>query len=202
MLITFNKTYHLASNLFIFILMSKVTKTTKQIKADPSHSEDPILASNTSVLDRPTIEIVDKRIFNGPAFKYDDPAVLRERIEDYFTTIKEENRPATMSGLALHLNISRPTLANYEKHYPLNSNLFGAIKMARARVEASLDEKLVSGMPATGMIFNLKNNFGWKDQHQLDVTSNGASVFDNESLRLASQEILSSIDEPKGEDTP
>lgn len=135
-------------------------------------------------------EVIDKRIFNGRAFLYDDPLVLKERIEDYFVVMKEENRPPTMSGLAVHLNISRSTLINYEKHYPSNKDLFHAIKFARARVESSLDEKIVSGMPATGLIFNLKNNFGWKDQMQLDVTSNGQSLFDRESILLASKELL------------
>lgn len=123
-------------------------------------------------------------------YKYNDPRELAKRIDDYFKVCTDERRPFTMSGLAYYLELSRKTLLNYEKIFPNCVELFSAIKRARMRVEGSLDEKLVSGMPATGLIFALKNNFGWKDQMQLDVTSNGESVFDKESILNASKELL------------
>lgn len=135
----------------------------------------------------------------GRPYIYDDPVVLAGKINEYFIVCKDEAQPITMSGLAVHLGLARKSLLNYERHFPNCPELFRAIKDARARIEASYEGKLVSGIPATGLIFGLKNNFGWKDQMSLDVTSNGHSLFDNESLKLASKEILLQLDEPSSE---
>ncbi len=173
------------------------------------------MKSTTNTNKQPYIRLKDKikiplaermntnsiEVRSGRPFKYNDPLILASRINEYFIVCEEEHKPVTMSGLALHLELSRSSLINYEHHFPNCKELFHAIKNARLRVEASYEGKLVSGIPATGLIFGLKNNFGWKDQMQLDVTSNGESLFDKESILNASRELL--LDEEKGkEDLP
>lgn len=68
-------------------------------------------------------------------------------------------RPFTMAGLAAYLEIDRKTLLNYSKR----DKFFPTIKKARERVEAYVEEQLFRPQIAAGVIFNLKNNFKWRD---------------------------------------
>ena len=94
------------------------------------------------------------------------PEELEEKINTYFYQCKEEERPYTMSGLAFALGIDRKTLINYGK----DEEFFHTIKRARDFVEQYVEERLLtqSGV-TTGVIFNLKNNFDWKDKQEIDA---------------------------------
>lgn len=71
----------------------------------------------------------------------------------------------TMSGLALALDLSRQGLLEYS-----NKETFSdTIKKAKQRVEVSLEQRL-AGNAVAGTIFNLKNNFGWKDKQETELT--------------------------------
>lgn len=77
----------------------------------------------------------------------------------------------TVTGLALSLGMTRKGLIDYEnKDDPEFGN---AIKSAKARVESAIEQRLFH-KNAAGSIFNLKNNFGWKDkqehEHSGDLT--------------------------------
>lgn len=74
--------------------------------------------------------------------------------------------PYTMSGLAYFLHMDRDSLLNYSK----KKDFFGTIKAARDRVAQDVENRLMEGGNAAGAIFNLKNNFGWKDVSQQDGT--------------------------------
>ena len=66
-----------------------------------------------------------------------------------------------MSGLAYYLGISRQTLVNYSNQ----DQFFDTIKKARDRVQMQLEENALSNKAnPTFTIFNLKNNFDWKDK--------------------------------------
>lgn len=89
-------------------------------------------------------------------------------------------RPYTIIGLARALGTSRETLLDYESgKYDLKAadveesetTFSDAIKDAKSRVEQDVEEGLLSGMPATGAIFWLKNNAGWRDRQEIDHTS-------------------------------
>lgn len=68
----------------------------------------------------------------------------------------------TMSGLAMSIGMDRRSLTNYAH----KDEFFPAIKKARGRVEIALEQKLY-GNTVTGIIFNLKNNFGWADKQEV-----------------------------------
>ena len=73
---------------------------------------------------------------------------------------KVKNIP-TINGLALWLGTNRQTLSNYEKR----EEFFYTIKRAKQVIEAFNELMLVSGeVNPKIIIFNLKNNFGWKDK--------------------------------------
>lgn len=73
--------------------------------------------------------------------------------------------PYTMSGLARALGIDRQTILNYAS----KDEYFGTIKDAREKVHEDVETRLMEKQ-ASGPIFNLKNNFGWKDQTEVDNT--------------------------------
>ena len=106
----------------------------------------------------------DKKVGRPKLFK--TPEELEEKINTYFYQCKEEERPYTMSGLAFALGIDRKTLINYGK----DEEFFPTIKRARDFVEQYVEERLLtqSGV-TTGVIFNLKNNFDWKDKQEIDA---------------------------------
>lgn len=96
--------------------------------------------------------------------KYSDVELLQKKIDEYF----ESTEIPTMSGLALALDMDRRSLLNYSK----DERFFPTIKKARDRVEAFVEERLMSGNATAGVIFNLKNNFGWIDKQEVDAKVN------------------------------
>ena len=86
---------------------------------------------------------------------------VEEKINAYFNYCEEKEKPYTMSGLAYYLGIDRKTLLNYSK----NEEYFHTIKKARDKVQMQLEENaLLNKANPTFTIFNLKNNFDWKDK--------------------------------------
>ena len=80
--------------------------------------------------------------------------------------------PYTMSGLARRLGIDRRTLVNYSH----KEKFFLTIRDARERVQEDVENRLMETKNEKGAIFNLKNNFGWQDKNETDVTSKGEKV--------------------------
>ena len=101
--------------------------------------------------------------------KYTSVEQVEEIINDYFENdayIGEgESRvfAPTMTGLALALDLSRQGLLDYSNKY----EFFDTIKKARQKVEIALEQRL-HGNNVAGIIFNLKNNFNWKDKQEVD----------------------------------
>ena len=106
---------------------------------------------------------------SGRLPKYDDPVVMQSDIDDYFVGDaymgEGDNRvfAPTVSGLAFHLNMSTEAFRNYEE----KDVFLATVKRAKQRIEIALEQKLL-GNNVTGSIFNLKNNFGWKDKTEVD----------------------------------
>ena len=69
----------------------------------------------------------------------------------------------TISGLAYTLGMSTEALRNYEG----KDEFLATVKKAKQLVEAALEGRLYAGAPV-GAIFNLKNNFGWKDKQEME----------------------------------
>lgn len=101
----------------------------------------------------------------GRPLKYKSAKELEVRIEKYWEDCQKNYRPYTMSGLALALGIDRKTLLNYSN----KEEYFPTIKKARDTVEAFNEEQLYTGKNTAGVIFSLKNNFGWHDKVEQDV---------------------------------
>jgi hypothetical protein len=120
----------------------------------------------------------------GPPLKYKTVEEMQKIIDEYFDWCDNKTKkvydekkgieymisdpaPYTMHGLARRLGLSRQALMEYN-----NRDEYGdAIKEARDKVAEDVETRLMSKAP-TGAIFNLKNNFGWKDETKQDITLN------------------------------
>lgn len=71
----------------------------------------------------------------------------------------------TVTGLANFLGVHRSTLNNYEG---MGEEYFDTLKRAKGLIEQHLEENLY-GNNVVGTLFNLKNNFGWKDKKEVDM---------------------------------
>lgn len=161
----------------------------------PSDMEDPNTDSNTQV------EETKVKHAGGRPLEFKTVEELQAKIDEYFEwcdnrikTIFDEktnkelviNYPApyTMSGLARRLGIDRKTLVNYSHR----DEFFPAIRAARERVHEDVETRLMDTRNEKGAIFNLKNNFGWKDEsvNKTDLTSKGKPLSLLSSLNVPS----------------
>ena len=104
---------------------------------------------------------------------YKNKKQMQDIIASYFLSVTYEDpdtgkktcRP-TMAGLARSLGMCRQSLLNYSE----KDEFLDTIKEARLRVEEALEDRLFDPSP-TGVIFNLKNNFGWKDVQDRNISA-------------------------------
>lgn len=89
-------------------------------------------------------------------------------------TVTEYLEPPCLAALCLYLGISRDTWARYAK----KKGFRDVVEQTRTRIEAYLVGRLESKY-AYGVVFNLKNNFGWSDKREVGLdpdTIKGLSV--------------------------
>lgn len=125
----------------------------------------------------------------GRPLKFKTVEDLQSKIDDYFrrcestiifkkydkdgNVIVELPTPPTITGLALALDTTRETLLDYEE----KDGYSDAIKRAKLRCQNAVEENaLVGTFNSTAAIFNLKNNFGWKDRTEIDHTTKGKEI--------------------------
>lgn len=101
----------------------------------------------------------------GRPLKYQTPEDMQADIDAYFAECFDKEKPPTVSGLALSLDMDRRTLVDYAHR----DAFFPTVKKARARIEETLETSLY-GNGVAGVIFNLKNNFGWKDKTEQELS--------------------------------
>lgn len=124
----------------------------------------------------------------GRPKKYSNVDEMQVLIDEYFESCftdkpiedKEGNvigvervqvRPYTITGLAIALDLDRDSLLNYQK----DSEFFGTISRAKLKCHNYAEELSMTSKNPNGVIFNLKNNYGWKDKTESEITgANGA----------------------------
>lgn len=97
---------------------------------------------------------------------YETAEEMIKLIETYFKKCDKENRPYTVPGLARALGFtSRQSLINYAQ----KSEFVDTLKMAKLRIEEQRAEQLIQRQSGcAGLIFDLKNNFGWQDKVEVE----------------------------------
>lgn len=124
----------------------------------------------------PTVESLSYQIdryFNS--ISYDEiasneagaPVVNRDGVEAVKTVYIS---PPSVLGLCLHLGISRESLLDYE----IREGFSDTVKSAKLKVEQYLADQLHRPTQVAGIIFNLKNNFGWKDTQTIEQVGGNA----------------------------
>lgn len=104
--------------------------------------------------------------FVGRPKKYSNPEEFELKVSEYFLQAYKKKMPVGIAGLAAYLDIDRTTLFNYEKNYPDTYGLI--VRQAKAKIEAFLENGLYERSHVTGIIFNLKNNFGYAERERVE----------------------------------
>ena len=107
--------------------------------------------------------------------KFKTPEDMQASVDEYFAMCDDDN-PPLISGLAYHLDMTTESLRRYGE----DDEFSATVKKAKQRVEIALEKRLQANSPV-GAIFSLKNNFGWKDksEHELTGADGGAIKTDN-----------------------
>lgn len=121
----------------------------------------------------------------GRPKKYTEVEIMQQKINKYFEECNKNNEPYTVTGLCLALDICRDTLLEYSK----DKGFSDTIKKAKLKVENYLERHLITDNSTTGIIFNLKNNFGWTDKQQLEHSGNINNPFEGLSTEELRQLI-------------
>jgi hypothetical protein len=131
--------------------------------------------------------IIKRRV--GRPLKFQSVEDMAKQIDAYFddcdsrtkkhvtkegTVIQIPNpRPYTITGLAIFLHTTRDVLSDYQGR----DEYAEIIQAAKLRVENFVEESLWTPKISAGVIFNLKNNFGWKDAQAHELSGPGGEPF-------------------------
>lgn len=126
--------------------------------------------------------------YRGRPPKYENPEDMQKLIVEYFNECEAEGKKPTVSGLGYVLGLSRRQILEYENCID-NENVFAgfddsvklgfrnSIKDAKRFIESCLEEKLINGTTTPiGLIFALKNNYGWVDKQEVVQTNKTIDV--------------------------
>jgi hypothetical protein len=149
----------------------------------------------------------------GRPLQYETPEEMQEIIDRYFDaclirrkemagielseeeielcSITHDEHP-TVSGIALVLDLNRKTLLDYQGREEFHPT----VKKAKARVEGYVEQRL-HNQACTGMIFSLKNNFGWKDKKETEMSGSvGITDLTNEELDAKLSGLMNAATKP------
>jgi len=117
--------------------------------------------------------------------KYSAVEEMQQKIDAYFAECEAKEKPPTISGLALALDMTTQGL----REYSAKDQFSATVRKAKQRVEVALEERL-GGQAATGSIFNLKCNFGWRDKQEFEITgANGGPMETVTRIELVAPEV-------------
>lgn len=112
----------------------------------------------------------------GRPLKFKSVEEMQGKIDAYFDDCIKNERPYTITGLALALDTTRDLLLDYQT----KDEYSDTIKKAKLRCENYAEEFLFKGKNVVGSIFNLKNNYKWVDQQVIKNETTTAELSDEE----------------------
>lgn len=116
----------------------------------------------------PHVEWVE--VLQHPKVEKDGKMVVDYDAEPELVSFKQMSKqiPYTITGLAIALDTTRDLLIDYEDKEEFSDT----IKRAKEKIHNYVELRLFGANPA-GIIFNLKNNYGWKDKSEVDQKNSG-----------------------------
>jgi hypothetical protein len=114
-----------------------------------------------------------------PKYPPEKHAEFERLCDEYFNDCDNREAPYTIPGLAYYLGFeSRFSILNYKGKPKFDHT----IKKARARIEQQRVENLVAGKgSAPGQIFDLKNNFDYKDKVETETYGKGGGPIETKN---------------------
>lgn len=124
-----------------------------------------------------------------------DSEIIKKVISKSGKELEIYTRPYTLSGLALHLGLGRTQLVKYSFH-----DVYGdVILWARTKCENYVEEGMLVGrLNVLAAMFNLKNNYGWKDKEDDKHRPLAIGDIDENSLKELSTDDLRKLVLAKG----
>lgn len=116
----------------------------------------------------------------GHRDKWASVSELKRLIDEYFKEADEKGEPYLITGLCLKLECSRECLLEWDKDtgkYPKPEKAVKLIRDAKLKCQNWIEKSMMTGKTnPVAAIFNLKNNYRWKDKTELDATTNGKDL--------------------------
>lgn len=98
--------------------------------------------------------------------------------------VRKYATPPSISGLCLYLGIDRSTWQNYADAR-LHPEMKAVTEEARARIEVYLEEELLTRRKGVqGIIFNLQNNYGWKQKQEIELGAHTRRTMATEGMSI------------------
>lgn len=100
---------------------------------------------------------------------YQDAESFAAKVEGYFAFCEENDKSPTLSGLSYYMGFAdKQSFGDYER---FGEDYSLTVKRVRLRIEADRHERVICKDTFTpGLIFDLKNNHGWKDKTEQEIT--------------------------------
>jgi hypothetical protein len=112
--------------------------------------------------------VTDPISFIGRPRKFKTPEDMQTAIIDYFKHCAAIKEYPTVTGLAFHIGLTRQSLLDYQnEHSTDNPGFLDTVKMAKEFIFSRYEQLLLQKDRPAGVIFALKNNFGWRDISEL-----------------------------------
>lgn len=99
---------------------------------------------------------------------YTDPEAFTEKVDAYFADCEDTGKRPTLSGLSYYMGFEdRETFSNYAGY----DGFSRTVKRAKLQIADWLEQRLTDKNTFTpGIIFDLKNNHGWKDKTETEFS--------------------------------
>lgn len=134
----------------------------------------------------------------GRPLKFQSVEELQLLIDSYFLKMDNEKRPYTITGLALALDTFRDVLLDYEE----KDEFSNTIRKAKLKCENYAEESLWKPKVASGVIFNLTNNYKrWKQKQEHGFTDkNGNDIAPQPIMNVQKDNVNEQDNKSKQED--
>lgn len=112
----------------------------------------------------------EERNVGGRPRLYKNEQSFDDKTEAYFAECEVKDKMPTLSGLCYFMGFEdKESFSHYDSY---GGGYSRTVKRARLRIEDDRNQRLVKSDFSPGIIFDLKNNHGWKDKTEQELTVN------------------------------